>query len=208
MSAFQEIKSKNYEERTELENAIICAWATSYSQTAIKAAEQLATLETNCANAIQANIEVAQLNVALQEKIEEYTEVYNRVMAEQCAPDEQHCTCVPALRMEITTLQTVIKQVEANYNALQMLMPCGHLARYAVNGEDGTQYCCMCDRNAQMIVLENVTNVLNKTADCIILLREIDQRVEGLSFDYYDDNSVSMGERVETALKELDKEKP
>jgi len=26
-----------------------------------------------------------------------------------------------------------------------MKMPCGHLARYAVNGEDGTQYCCMCE---------------------------------------------------------------
>lgn len=40
--------------------------------------------------------------------------------------------------------QTQLKQVEANYDALQSPMPCGHLARYAVNGEDGTQYCCMC----------------------------------------------------------------
>ena len=40
------------------------------------------------------------------------------------------------------------KQVEANYDALQSPMPCGHLARYAVNGEDGTQYCCMCNSNA------------------------------------------------------------
>ncbi len=37
-----------------------------------------------------------------------------------------------------------IKLIEANYDALQSPMPCGHLARYAVNGEDGTQYCCMC----------------------------------------------------------------
>lgn len=29
-------------------------------------------------------------------------------------------------------------------NELGILMPCGHLARYAVNGEGGTQYCCMC----------------------------------------------------------------
>ncbi len=36
------------------------------------------------------------------------------------------------------------KKVEANYDALQSPMPCGHLARYAVNEEDGTQYCVMC----------------------------------------------------------------
>lgn len=37
-----------------------------------------------------------------------------------------------------------LKQIEFNYDALQSPMPCGHLARYAVNGEEGTQYCCMC----------------------------------------------------------------
>ena len=41
-------------------------------------------------------------------------------------------------------LQAYLKQIEANYDALQTPMPCGHLARYAVNGEEGTQYCCMC----------------------------------------------------------------
>lgn len=40
---------------------------------------------------------------------------------------------------------TQIAQVEANYDALQSPMPCGHLARYAVNGEDGTQYCSLCE---------------------------------------------------------------
>jgi len=41
-------------------------------------------------------------------------------------------------------LENEIKAVEANYDALQTPMPCGHLARYAVNGEEGTQYCVMC----------------------------------------------------------------
>jgi len=41
-----------------------------------------------------------------------------------------------------------LKQVEANYDALQTPMPCGHLARYAVNGEEGTQYCVVCNGNA------------------------------------------------------------
>lgn len=51
---------------------------------------------------------------------------------------------------ENCNLRLEIQAVEANYDALQTPMPCGHLARYAVNGEDGTQYCCMCDRNALM----------------------------------------------------------
>jgi len=42
---------------------------------------------------------------------------------------------------EFDALNNYIKQ-------LGVLMPCGHLARYAVNKEDGTQYCCMCNSNA------------------------------------------------------------
>ena len=34
--------------------------------------------------------------------------------------------------------------LEEVYELLNGKMPCGHLARYAVNGEDGTQYCSMC----------------------------------------------------------------
>ncbi len=40
-----------------------------------------------------------------------------------------------------------LKKIEANYDALQSPMPCGHLARYAVNADEGTQYClsCLCE---------------------------------------------------------------
>lgn len=51
------------------------------------------------------------------------------------------------------------KQVEANYDALQTPMPCGHLARYAVNGEDGTQYCCMCALEADKQTIANLVMV-------------------------------------------------
>ena len=51
------------------------------------------------------------------------------------------------------------KQVEANYDALQSPMPCGHLARYAVNGEDGTQYCCMCVLEADKQTIANLVMV-------------------------------------------------
>ncbi len=48
-----------------------------------------------------------------------------------------------------------IKAIEANYDALQSSMPCGHLARYAVNVDEGTQYCVMC-------VCEAVTGTTDK----------------------------------------------
>ena len=99
---------------------------------------------------------------------------------------------------EFDALNNYIKQ-------LGVLMPCGHLARYAVNEEDGTQYCCMCDRNAQMIVLEKTLDILDKTATCVQLLREVDDRVPGLLYDHYDENMVSLGVRINNAIIELDK---
>ena len=90
-------------------------------------------------------------------------------------------------------------------NECGTLMPCGHLSRYAANEEGGTQYCCMCDRDAQMKALEVAANVLRKTADCVQLLREVDNRVPGLLYDYYDENTVSLGVRINNAIIELDK---
>ena len=37
----------------------------------------------------------------LRSKLADGDEYYRRVINEECAPDEQHCTCVPALRHEI-----------------------------------------------------------------------------------------------------------
>ncbi len=58
-----------------------------------------------------------------------------------------------------------LKQVETNYDALQTPMPCGHLARYAVNGEEGTQYCVMC----HVSNLDGTIDVLHKTLHEIAL---------------------------------------
>jgi len=46
--------------------------------------------------------------------------------------------------LEHTALVASLNIANARLAELGMIMPCGHLARYAVNGEDGTQYCCMC----------------------------------------------------------------
>lgn len=44
-----------------------------------------------------------------QKKRQEYEDSYRRVMTEECAPDERHCTCVPALRAEIALLKQAIR---------------------------------------------------------------------------------------------------
>ena len=49
--------------------------------------------------------------------------------------------------------------VEANYDALQSPMPCGHLARYAVNEEEGTQYCALCVLEADRQTITNLVMV-------------------------------------------------
>ncbi len=56
-----------------------------------------------------------------------------------------YCICMTFVEDAEATVKAHMKQIEANYDALQSPMPCGHLARYAVNGEDGTQYCALCE---------------------------------------------------------------
>jgi hypothetical protein len=57
-------------------------------------------------------------NEALTEESDEGNNYYRRVVSEQCAPDELHCTCVPALRKEIERLQ----RIEVEYSALVRAM--------------------------------------------------------------------------------------
>ena len=48
-----------------------------------------------------------------------------------------------------------LRRAEANYDALQSPMPCGHLARYAVNEKAGTQYCSLCVANVAQAISVN-----------------------------------------------------
>lgn len=41
----------------------------------------------------------------LLEQLDEHDAYYRKVVNDECAPDEVHCTCVPALRDKIDTLQ-------------------------------------------------------------------------------------------------------
>lgn len=51
--------------------------------------------------------------------IQEYKEAYKRVMLEQCAPDEQHCTCVPTLRDALATARKRAEEAEKERDALR-----------------------------------------------------------------------------------------
>lgn len=50
--------------------------------------------------------------IRLRAELAERDEAHRCIIAEPCAPDEHHCTCVPALRAEIERLRTVLKAVE------------------------------------------------------------------------------------------------
>lgn len=47
-------------------------------------------------------------------------------------------------QVEFDQITNLKNDAHARLVELGMTMPCGHLSRYAVNGEDGTQYCVMC----------------------------------------------------------------
>jgi hypothetical protein len=44
-------------------------------------------------------------NADLRAELANWKEDHRRVMSEECAPDEKHCTCVPALRKRIFELE-------------------------------------------------------------------------------------------------------
>lgn len=43
----------------------------------------------------------------LQEWLDDYENEARRIMNEECAPDERHCSCVPALKAEMERLRKV-----------------------------------------------------------------------------------------------------
>ena len=56
--------------------------------------------------------EVEQENAALKRELAEHDEYYRKVMNEECAPDEVHCTCVPALRDGIAALKRELQDAK------------------------------------------------------------------------------------------------
>ena len=53
----------------------------------------------------------------LRREYEELREYYRRVIEEPCAGDEQHCTCVPALRAEIERLRGALAIIAESESA-------------------------------------------------------------------------------------------
>lgn len=62
-------------------------------------------------------------------------------------------------KVEVMQLLDIKNSAHARLVELGMTMPCGHLARYAVNEEDGTQYCCMCVLEADKQTIANLVMV-------------------------------------------------
>jgi len=48
----------------------------------------------------------------LEAELTEHNAYYRKVINEECAPDEVHCTCVPALRDKIRQLEAKLNAVE------------------------------------------------------------------------------------------------
>lgn len=55
----------------------------------------------------------------LQTELADRDEMHRRVVNEQCAPDERHCSCVPTLRAEITRLRDVEQRALAQSQEVQ-----------------------------------------------------------------------------------------
>ena len=64
-------------------------------------------------------------NEELREFKQDMIETHRKIVAEQCAPDEVHCSCVPSLRGEIELLRDQVHQagtkLERAENALQKI---------------------------------------------------------------------------------------
>lgn len=54
-------------------------------------------------------VELVELRAKYQDllhKVQDFEDDFKKVMREECAPDEQHCSCVPHLRTEIKYLKS------------------------------------------------------------------------------------------------------
>src|SRR3990167_6862987 len=58
-----------------------------------------------------ASKELMKIAAELSE-LAELKDYYARVISEPCPPDEQHCTCVPALRAELDALTAALDAIE------------------------------------------------------------------------------------------------
>lgn len=60
--------------------------------------------------------------VALEERVEQYEEDFRKVLADDCAPDEKHCSCVPHLRARIAEVEEEIAAFETWADAAEERM--------------------------------------------------------------------------------------
>ena len=61
--------------------------------------------ELECTGSNDLN-QVELLLAAAQERIRQYEEDFRKVITEECASDEKHCSCVPHLRRRIAELES------------------------------------------------------------------------------------------------------
>ena len=86
--------------------------------------------------------------------VREYRDGAARVLAERCAPDERHCTCVPALRRETALLKARALAAE---NLLRgMVAYAGTVCRDCCTGEEHGKRCDFVDARALLARIEEV----------------------------------------------------
>jgi hypothetical protein len=103
-----------------------------------KAAEELAALEDTNARLINAAV--------------------GRGMVSEMDNMQEVAVLVCGLHDEIAQIKADRENAYKEIRDMNRPMPCGHLARYAVNEEDGTQYCVMCVLEATQLTIINLVN--------------------------------------------------
>ena len=72
--------------------------------------KSLVATETRLRKQIETTEALRTENAKLRAELAELKDYYARVISEPC-PDEQHCTCVPALRAELDALRATLSHV-------------------------------------------------------------------------------------------------
>lgn len=69
--------------------------------------EELSTLYNHACARIDSD---AERIADLKEELQAHDDYYRIVVNDECAPDEVHCTCVPALRKKIDNLEAELER--------------------------------------------------------------------------------------------------
>ena len=105
----------------------------------------------------------------LKGKLADWQETHNNIIAERCAPDEVHCTCVPSLRKRIQELEAKLAEAETRWHNRPVTCDreaCSCIARLEIENKKLEAACAAYRRALEIEACETRMRIGRVGEDC------------------------------------------